>query len=114
MRSLNSAIWTSGLPVSVGCVPYWSMRDFFCSLANTKLVHSCRQFRFFLCNFIEGNTLQRGCKVREREACNQPNGKLGFDIQENTGIHVLCCHGVLNAGLKIKSSTAFAECAERN
>src|SRR6185437_9847885 len=40
MRSLNRAIWTSGLPVSVGCVPYWSMRDFFCSLASTNLMHS--------------------------------------------------------------------------
>src|SRR5580658_593054 len=41
MRSLSNAICTSGLPVSLGCVPYWSMRDFLCSLANTCLVHSC-------------------------------------------------------------------------
>src|SRR5437867_11060312 len=99
MRSLNSAIWTSGLPVSVGCVPYWSMRYFFCSLSNTKLVHSCRQFRFFLYNFIEGNTLQRGCKV-SWGACNPPNGKLGFDIQGNAGIHILCWRVVQNADLK--------------
>src|SRR5580658_7104143 len=41
IRSLSNAICTSGLPVSLGCVPYWSMRDFLCSLANTCLVHSC-------------------------------------------------------------------------
>src|SRR5713226_2719549 len=41
IRSLSKAICTSGLPVSLGCVPYWSMRDFLCSLANTCLVHSC-------------------------------------------------------------------------
>jgi hypothetical protein len=35
------------------------------------------------------------------EACNQPNGKLGFDIQENAGIHILCWRAVQNAGLKI-------------
>src|SRR5712692_8800027 len=47
MRSLNSAICTSGLPVSLGCAAYWSMRDFFCSLASTTLMHSCLQFQFF-------------------------------------------------------------------
>src|ERR1700681_347327 len=61
MRSLSNAIWTSGLPVSVACVPYWSMRDFFCSLASTNLVHSCLIFQLF-CNVIEVNTLVGGCK----------------------------------------------------
>src|SRR6202030_3535810 len=61
MRSLSNAIWTSGLPVSVAWVPYWSMRDFFCSLASTNLVHSCLIFQLF-CNVIEVNTLPGGCK----------------------------------------------------
>src|SRR5579863_4573259 len=61
MRSLSNAIWTSGLPVSVACVPYWSMRDFFCSLASTNLVHSCLIFQLF-CNVYEVNTLVGWCK----------------------------------------------------
>src|ERR1700723_1908462 len=61
MRSLSNAIWTSGLPVSVACVPYWSMRDFFCSLASTNLVRSCLIFQLF-CNAYEVNTLPGGCK----------------------------------------------------
>src|ERR1700733_15146394 len=61
MRSLSNAIWTSGLPVSVAWVPYWSMRDFFCSLASTNLVHSCLIFQLF-CNVYEVNTLVEWCK----------------------------------------------------
>src|ERR1019366_615980 len=58
MRSLSSAIRTSGLPVSVACVRYASTTDCFCSLANTNLLHSClSRFR----NEFENNTAQ--CKV---------------------------------------------------
>src|SRR6266699_1775954 len=61
MRSLNRAIWTSGLPVSVGWVPYWSITDFFCSLASTNLVHS---FYFFLfrCMCLRVTRGRAGCK----------------------------------------------------
>jgi hypothetical protein len=45
-----------GLPVSLGCVPYWSMRDFFCSLANTKLVHSCLLVSIYPGDVIEDIT----------------------------------------------------------
>src|SRR5271165_3473074 len=41
MRSLSSAICTSGLPVSVACVRCVSITDCFCSLANTSLMCSC-------------------------------------------------------------------------
>src|ERR1700676_5072935 len=81
MRSLSNAIWTSGLPVSVACVPYWSMRDFFCSLASTNLVHSCLIFQLF-CNVIEVNTLVGGCK-------EQPRGdwrKLATDLRGSSRI----------------------------
>src|SRR5579863_4255585 len=64
MRSLSNAICTSGLPVSVACVPYWSITVFFCSLASTSLVHSCLIFQLF-CNVIEVNTLVGGCKDEE-------------------------------------------------
>jgi hypothetical protein len=40
------------------------MRDFFCSLASTNLVHSCLIFQLF-CNGIEVNTLAGGCKDAE-------------------------------------------------
>src|SRR5271170_1877634 len=61
MRSLSNAICTSGLPVSVAWVPYWSMRVFFCSLASTNLVHSCLIFQLF-CNVYEVNTSAEECK----------------------------------------------------
>src|SRR5580693_10698980 len=69
MRSLSNAIWTSGLPVSVAWVPYWSMRDFFCSLASTNLVHSCLIFQLF-CNVYEVNTLVAECKEQRVHLCS--------------------------------------------
>src|ERR1043166_4370053 len=65
MRSLSRAIWTSGLPVSLACVPYWSMRDFFCSLANTTFLHSCLLIDC-LVTFTEYHaglrTVKQGCR----------------------------------------------------
>jgi len=77
MRSLNRAIWTSGLPVSVGCVPYWSMRDFFCSLASTNLMHSF--YIFNLLWYASRLTCCRwGCKgsrIKGKGSANKPAPK---------------------------------------
>src|SRR5258708_22360700 len=38
------------------------MTDFFCSLANTRLVHSCSQFRFILVTVVRLSCGGKGCK----------------------------------------------------
>src|SRR5580704_2200930 len=38
------------------------MTDFFCSLANTNLVHSCSQFRFILVTVVRLTCEGKGCK----------------------------------------------------
>src|SRR5207237_4944110 len=55
-------------PVSVVCVPYWSMRDRFCSLASTNLMHSCSFYRlsFVTCREYHGE----GRSVKRAEEGN--------------------------------------------
>src|SRR3954468_17963173 len=82
MRSLSNAIWTSGLPVSVGCVPYWSMRVFFCSLASTNLMHSCRLFSIFYVTSFRVTRWRARCKGEDgskNQSCPHLNCFAGQD-----------------------------------